>query len=561
MSVPTWPTRGLIVVVLLSLCGLAPAGLGDAGDGSDPLCGLYCLHVAQTGLGAPVPLAALRKDLGDPGPAGYSMGALAEVAGRRGLHVLPVVTSFENLRRRDGTGARFACVAHVDAARDETGDAGGHFLLLAGFTDDGQVRVIDPPDVATVSPYVFGSRWDGTALLLSPDPLTPEEDLPVPIPWGTVLWIAAGALVLAAAGRALYRRRSLAAAGLLAALVLPGCGGADRPAAPTAAAGPPAGPPRASFETDEIDLGQVAVTPAGHTARFSVMNRGLSDLRILNLSLSCTCTEAVPTAGRLAPGEAGEIRVTVTPAQAERRSAAVTVATDDPRRPQTRLRVRWEAVAPRRFEPDALDFGRVRPGQTLTRTVALPVRPLAAGNAGDGRAASPGRVGPPTATKSLAADPAPAGGGRADRVTVTLTAPTVLGPGRGRVTVPLTDGFTEQLTLPVRWDVRDTVEVLPSRLYLGEAAPGAPLTGRLTVLADGPLEVESAILGGFPDASATVRPVSVEEAGETSTRRAAVTVAAAAPSAVGPHTADLTLTIAAPDRRTLTVPVSVLVGP
>ena len=561
-----------VTTLALAAIALAPVGAAAQEASTDPLCGLYCLTVAGHALGGETGLEEWRAELGEATPAGYSMGELSRAAEARGLHALPVVTTFENLRRRDASGERFACVAHLDApvAADSAGGAGGgHFLVFAGFDDAGDLHVIDPPSQTHLAPAVLAPRWDGVALLLSRDPLVREEDLPAPLNWSFLVKAGlAGLLALVggiwAARRLTGRGAAVAAASMLSAAVT-GCGA---PTDDAAVDGPDAaGPPVARFLRTEVDLGDIAVDPAGYRAVFPLVNRGRTDLNIRRLALGCGCVSATPSATRLKPGERAEIAVAVSPKIAvavspkeeETRRVVVTVETDDPRAAATNLVTRWRAIAPRRLEPPQLNFGAVRPGQTVTRTVALPVRPVTAG--GKGSAASPGTVGTPAADGPLVAVPAPPEADRSDRVVVTLTVTDVPGPGRGAVAVPLHGGFAEALHLPVRWDVRPPAEARPPLLYLGAVAPGATVSGRVTVVTADGLRAAGAEFvdpaGTFAGGTATVGDAAEPSAvgGDSS---AAVTFEATAPTAPGPHAAELRVRI--DGGPPVLVPVAVLVA-
>lgn len=161
----------------------------------DPRCGSYCLYIALKAVDVPISSHAdLAETLGRPLEIGYSMGELAEAAKRHGAHVLPVRTNLENLRLRTG---RFACIAHLD---------GHHFVLLNDLSAGGEIGVIDPPRSYRLAEEALASRWTGTALLVSPEPLIPEEDLRRPLPWAAIGWGVAGSICLV--GLILTGRRS-----------------------------------------------------------------------------------------------------------------------------------------------------------------------------------------------------------------------------------------------------------------------------------------------------------------------------------------------------------------
>ena len=185
------PDTRWCAALLLIGCGFAPAaGADDNTAFGEPECGFYCVGVALHSFGfEDADAASLRGKLGEPGTRGYSLADLDRVAGEFGARTLTVVTTLDGLKARSAAGERFAAVARVD---------GNRFVLVSGFTRDGRVHVIDPPGSYDQPPETFAARWDGNALLVSRDPLTPEEELPGPFPWLTAGLCAAGAAGLCA---------------------------------------------------------------------------------------------------------------------------------------------------------------------------------------------------------------------------------------------------------------------------------------------------------------------------------------------------------------------------
>lgn len=158
----------------------------------DLRCGSQCLYVSLKALDFPVgSFAELEAKLGQPSAAGYSMGQLKEVAKSYGAEVLGVETTFDNLRRRPG---RFACIALISK---------NHFVNFAD-VDDHQTYVIDPPRDYKLPLDTLRTQWDGKALLISPEPILAEEDLPRPFP----RWIlfSGGVLVVGVASFFVKRR-------------------------------------------------------------------------------------------------------------------------------------------------------------------------------------------------------------------------------------------------------------------------------------------------------------------------------------------------------------------
>ena len=300
--------RGHVVLSVL-LAAAVPVAAQDSPAAAKPECGFYCLAVAlrTAGVGG-ADAKSLRAALGDPGTRGYSLADLDRVARELGAETLAVSTSLDGLKARVAAGDRYAAITHVD---------GNHFVLVSGFAPDGRVEVIDAPRTYEQPPETFAARWDGAALLVARDPLTPEADLPGPFPWlvaalsaGGVL-CAAGVIVLWWRGRdgAAPRRstRPVSAAGaafLAATLGLTGCDGDGVSEVVGAAAD---GPPRAVFERVRHDAGEVPVSADGHVFAFPVTNRGGRPLRFTGPTASCGCTDADVTADVLGRGESAAV--------------------------------------------------------------------------------------------------------------------------------------------------------------------------------------------------------------------------------------------------------------
>ena len=169
----------------LALCWAFAA----SGDLPPPECGLHSLFVSLRHLQDDVTVTELRKDLG-PVPlatGGYSLGQLSEVFERRGFFVLPVETNVDNLLRRPKP---FTAIASVDD--------GTHFISILDVDPaTGAAQIFDSREIANsngiawIDRVVLESRWNGTALLASPEPLLAEEDLP----WTTMMIARMGAAI------------------------------------------------------------------------------------------------------------------------------------------------------------------------------------------------------------------------------------------------------------------------------------------------------------------------------------------------------------------------------
>lgn len=176
----------------IAIAGAVPEKSSDV----DMRCGAYCLYVSLKALQPSAPsYSEIEAKLGAPSPAGYSLGAIADAAEGYGAHVLGVVTSPENLARRERP---FACIARL--GKD-------HFVNI-GDVAGGMASIIDAPTTYELPLDTLRTSWDGTALLVSMSPLTPEEEL-APRSWRLVGTVALAGFALLATAIVFYRRRGL----------------------------------------------------------------------------------------------------------------------------------------------------------------------------------------------------------------------------------------------------------------------------------------------------------------------------------------------------------------
>lgn len=130
-------------------------------------------------------------------------------------------------------------------------------------------------------------------------------------------------------------------------------------------------PPRVVFDTLRQDLGVIPVAPEGRHVVYGISNRGGSPLRITKLVVSCGCLHAVSSKGVLGPGEAGTITVLIAPVRSEESMTSVSVHTNDPTAPVSKLNVSWRSRSPLDISPEEVDFGTVLPGQVTSTEISL----------------------------------------------------------------------------------------------------------------------------------------------------------------------------------------------
>lgn len=303
----------------------------------------------------------------------------------------------------------------------------------------------------------------------------------------------------------------------------------------------PTGPAKAVFETTQRDLGDIPIAPQGRIIEFPIVNRGLSDLKIHKLVQSCSCVDAAAEPSILKPGERGRVAVAIAPDRAEEKSASVEVHTNDPLDPVQKLRVSWRSHAPIELEPLEIDFGRVRPGQTVQRSASLRRH----GSAGEMCEVIEVSASPADVVRAARTN---------DRVSLTLVSGSSLGPHHGTLTVRLSTCWREELSVPLRWHVADVIDVQPRELLAGSGTAGERITGRVIVSAEpgSRLEIEDVGWNGASsDAGVTWKRLSED--------RAIVEVTWMLPATSGSYRGELVIDCSGPENRRLHVPVSAYV--
>ena len=157
-------------------------------------------------------------------------------------------------------------------------------------------------------------------------------------------------------------------------LVLPGRPIAAGPAPLAPSSGPPARlvSDGEGFEVGTIDQGQTA----HHT--FTIRNLGPGPARIERTWTSCGCTATQLSMQEVAAGSEVPLEVTFKAGGGGDFQKWVFVYSNDPQSP-LKLWVKGTTRPVCRLEPDAVDFGRMAPGQEVRRSVVLrPVLPGAA---------------------------------------------------------------------------------------------------------------------------------------------------------------------------------------
>lgn len=313
------------------------------------------------------------------------------------------------------------------------------------------------------------------------------------------------------------------------------------------------GSPRIHTPVRYKDFGELSVEGGEpYYVSFPFENVGAAPLQILGIRKSCGCADADVTKATLEPGEQAEVKVEVVPTQAaEEEHHAVTLFTNDARRPQVKLRFSWQAVAPLELHPDRIDFGTLVSGQTVEKTVEVATRESA-------RFPDCSTLSIETSPSSVTADweNGDAGGTQpgADRLLIRVQAGEVRGEALGRVRVTLKGCWRDRLVIPLRWRVRDVVEASPAALFLGTGQSGDVVSGHVVIAAakDQQLELREV---RFESARLHAKPVTKQIAQHS----AMVTVETELPEEASAYDGKLVITCVKPIERTIVVPTSAYV--
>jgi len=132
---------------------------------SHPHCGLYCLYTVMKLAGENVNFRELVKPEYISSAKGSSIAELRKAAEDNGLHAVPVGMLTSRLVRN----CPHPMILHVKS--DTTSKEYEHYELLLGIRN-GKAEMFNPPEpVRLVSFRELAPRWDGTGLIVSPEPI------------------------------------------------------------------------------------------------------------------------------------------------------------------------------------------------------------------------------------------------------------------------------------------------------------------------------------------------------------------------------------------------------
>ena len=299
--------------------------------------------------------------------------------------------------------------------------------------------------------------------------------------------------------------------------------------------------PRIVFESTGHDFGEaVGVEKVEHVYRFR--NEGQADLRIDKVSTTCGCTAALVSSKVVPPGGTGEIGATFTIGGRQGKQVKhIYVYSNDPAEPKVCLTIEGTVIPPLLVEPQTVilqdrpaeSSKTVRISQTLPEELTL------------GEPATRLNL----VTAALREEP-PENGKRRYLLEVALKTDVETGRHFESVSIPTNSAAKPTLQIPVRITVSGEIVAQPSRISLGQLAPGGEIARSITVAST--RDREFAVLKAEIDNPAfRISPQGPLEPAKSRT----FTVTGAPPSETGGVRAKAVFTLDHPKQKTIEVPI------
>jgi len=223
---------------------------------------------------------------------------------------------------------------------------------------------------------------------------------------------------------------------------------------------------------------------------FVFHNTSKQDVRIASISSSCSCAEAWAPVKIIRSGEKGEIiaKVNTTGQHTKKKSSTITVTFDQPSTAHVQLEVAVYIRPDIVLNPGSVDFGAIREGQKITKTVQLQY----AGNPNWSLVRIDRANKNPYihAIATLVKNP-----GNSREITyniqVSLSEKAPAGYVREILRFITNDQNSVAIELPVSGFVMDALVARPSPFQFGSIAPGETVTKYLVLRASQPFRVKS----------------------------------------------------------------------
>ena len=310
---------------------------------------------------------------------------------------------------------------------------------------------------------------------------------------------------------------------------------------PQPAATPEGPQPKIVFEEMKYDFGEaMGVEKVEHIYKFR--NDGPGELRVDKVTTTCGCTAAVSEPKVIPPGGKGEVKATFTVAGRQgKQTKHIYVFSNDPLAPKMCLTLEGTIIPPLAVEPPNVmlqdkkseSSRTVRISQTLPEELTIE-EPTTRLN---------------MVTAKLRTDP-PENGKKRYTIEITLKPDLETGHYSENVTVGTNCKTKPKIEIPVRITVNGDITASPSRISLGQIAPGQEVTRSIT-------------LASTRDQAFTILKIEIDNAAFTispSTPPAPAkgytfTVTGKPESATGGVKATVTFTLDHPKQKTIVVPI------
>ncbi|MEI6632235.1 MAG: DUF1573 domain-containing protein [Chlamydiota bacterium] len=335
----------------------------------------------------------------------------------------------------------------------------------------------------------------------------------------------------------------------------------DVPAAPVPAASPvhpvsvagaphetpqpaatPKGPqPKIVFEELKHDFGEVVgVEKVEHIYRFR--NNGPGELKVDKVSTTCGCTAALISSKEIPPGGKGEIKTTFTVGGRQgKQTKHIYVFSNDPIEPKACLILEGTIIPPLAVEPAnvMLQDTKSESARTVRILQTMPEELT---------------IEEPTTrlnlvTAKLRSDQ-PENGKKRYTIEITLKPDLETGRYSENLTVVTNCKTKPKIEIPVRITVNGDITASPSRISLGQLAPGQEVTRSIT-LASTRDQAFTILKIEIDNAAFTISPSTPPAPAQTYT----FTVTGKPESATGGVRATVTFTLDHPKQKTIEVPI------
>jgi hypothetical protein len=229
------------------------------------------------------------------------------------------------------------------------------------------------------------------------------------------------------------------------------------------------------IEPREIDLGKVEPKQPDLTARFRVTNNTSKPVKILSIETSCGCTVVSVDRKQLGPGERATLSAHIESRLNGPKQATLRIRTDASSEVLSAV-ARWNTLEAITVLPRALSFGSVNAG-SLPVTEMIRITPsddVARDAQWHSKLQISDNSGGALVTESDAQD-----GSVQCRVTIRPSTE----HGVGRASISIRYDQSPFVTVPVHWEVIDSIRTIPESDFVGTVSAGAPWASTVLIRA------------------------------------------------------------------------------